>query len=169
MMIENSTYPVATEIMKITDTAEGGGTYLLDVKILYEEGGEPEEDQYLSRANDPYGINPQIRQWLSENPNAPVHAYEPPPTATDEEIREAMPRLTARQLRLGLLKNGFTQANVEAVLNAMPAGADKEAALIEWEYATEYKRTHPLIAMVGAALGLSDDQIDAMWAAAASL
>jgi hypothetical protein len=31
----------------------------------------------------------------------------------------------------------------------------------------EYKRTHPLNAMVGATLGLADEQIDAMWAAAA--
>ncbi|WP_157813761.1 hypothetical protein [Sinorhizobium meliloti] len=31
---------------------------------------------------------------------------------------------------------------------------------------SEYKRTHPLIAMVGATLGLADEQIDALRAAA---
>lgn len=51
----------------------------------------------------------------------------------------------------------------------MPAGPDKEKAQIEWEYATTFKRTHPLIATVGAALNLSDVQIDAMWSAAVSL
>ena len=30
----------------------------------------------------------------------------------------------------------------------------------------EYKRAHPLNAMVGAMLGLADEQIDSMWAAA---
>ena len=168
-MIENSTYPVVTEIMKITDTAEGGGTYLLDVKILYEEGGEPEEDQYLSRANDPYGINPQIRQWLSENPDAPVHSYVPPSPPTPEEVRAAMPPLTARQFRLGLVNSGLTTAQVTTAIEAMPAGPDKEAALIEWEYAATFNRVHPLIASVGTALGLVDEQIDAMWVASVDL
>lgn len=51
----------------------------------------------------------------------------------------------------------------------MPAGPDKDKAQIEWEYATTFNRAHPLIATVGAALGLTNDQIDVMWLAAANL
>lgn len=51
----------------------------------------------------------------------------------------------------------------------MPAGPDKDKAQIEWEYATSFNRMHSLIATVGAALGLTDQQIDAMWVAAANL
>ncbi|WP_457660263.1 hypothetical protein [Sinorhizobium medicae] len=80
-----------------------------------------------------------------------------------------MPALSARQIRLGLVSNGFALAQVTASIEAMPEGVEKETAQIEWEYATTFERMHPLIAMVGAALGLADDQIDAMWAAAASL
>ncbi|ATB03626.1 hypothetical protein VP03_12340 [Sinorhizobium meliloti] len=80
-----------------------------------------------------------------------------------------MPALTARQFRLGLVNNGLTPAQVTATIEAMPNGSAKETALIEWEYATTFNREHPLIATVGAALGLSDEQIDAMWVAAVDL
>lgn len=92
--------------------------------------------------------------------------YVPP---TSKEIREKMPPLTARQFRLGLVDSGYAPFQVTQAIAAMPAGPDKERAQIEWEYATTFNRMHPLIATVAAALGLSDEQVDAMWLAAASL
>ncbi|WP_428843145.1 hypothetical protein [Sinorhizobium terangae] len=80
-----------------------------------------------------------------------------------------MPALSSRQIRLGLVNGGFTMAQVSAVIDAMPDGNEKETARIEWEYATTFNRTHPLIASVGAALGLTDDEIDAKWSAALTL
>lgn len=79
-----------------------------------------------------------------------------------------MPILTARQFRIGLVRGGFTLAQITSAIEAMPEAASKEEAKIEWEYATTFDRMHPLIASVGAALGLSDEQIASMWAAAAS-
>jgi hypothetical protein len=81
-----------------------------------------------------------------------------------------MPTITARQLRLALLGLGLTGAQVEAAINAMP-GTDmqREAARIEWEYATSYQRDHQLVAMLGAALGLTEAQIDAAWMEAATI
>jgi len=81
-----------------------------------------------------------------------------------------MPTITARQLRLALLGLGLTGAQVEAAINAMP-GTDmqREAARIEWEYATSYQRDHQLVAMLGAALGLTEAQIDAAWKEAATI
>ncbi|NRQ13471.1 hypothetical protein [Ensifer sesbaniae] len=90
-------------------------------------------------------------------------------TPTDEKMRASMPPLTARQLRLGLLNAGIAPSVVTATIGGMSAGPDKDKALVEWEYATTFNRIHPLIATVGAALGLSDVQIDAMWMAAVSL
>jgi hypothetical protein len=80
-----------------------------------------------------------------------------------------MPALTARQIRLGLLLNSITSAHVDAAIAAMPEGVDKEIAKIEWEYATTFNRAHPLVAAIGAGLGLSLEQIDQMWAASAAL
>lgn len=95
-----------------------------------------------------------------------IAAYTPP---SAEEVRASMPSLTRRQLRLGLLTVGVTSAQVTAVIAAMPAGMDKEVAQIEWEDASTFNRTHPLIASVGAALGLSDTHIDTLWAHALTL
>lgn len=169
MTIDNNTYPRVTEVMKITDAAEGSGVYELEIKVQYADDTEPVLEAYISRPNDPYGVNPQIRKWMSENPDVPVHVYVPPPPPTPEETREQMPKLSARQFRIGLVRGGFTIAQVTGAIEAMPEGAAKEEARIEWEYATEFKRTHPLIASVAAALGLDDDEIDALWNAAINL
>jgi hypothetical protein len=81
-----------------------------------------------------------------------------------------MPTITARQLRLALLGLGLTGAQVEAKIAAMPGtDAAREAALIEWEYATTYQRDHATVVALGAALGLTTAQIDNAWRSAAVL
>lgn len=92
--------------------------------------------------------------------------------AAEQAEREAAAKngpLTARQLRLGLVNNGFALAQVSAAIDALPDGADKEKARIEWEFAAVFERAHPLIAVVAAALGISAEQIDVMWREAHSL
>ncbi|PDT54706.1 MULTISPECIES: hypothetical protein [Sinorhizobium] len=121
---------------------------------------------YLSRPEDRYGLNPSIRKWLQENLDATLEPYVPP---TSEQIRASMPPLTARQLRLGLLASGISVRQVSVAIGAMPAGADKDRAQIEWEYASTFNRTHHLIGAIGAVLGLPLEQIDTMWEAAAFL
>ena len=82
----------------------------------------------------------------------------------------AMPAITARQLRLALLGLGLTGAQVDAQIATMPGTpTQREAARIEWEYATSYQRDHQLVAMLGAALGMTSDQIDTAWVGAATL
>lgn len=98
-----------------------------------------------------------------------VQPYTPPSPPTPEEKREAMPPLTRRQLRLGLLQNGISTTTVEAAIDAIPDEVEREAAKIEWEDASQYLRTHPLIEQIGVSIGLTPEQIDAMWEAAAEL
>jgi hypothetical protein len=100
-----------------------------------------------------------LAAWVADgNTIAP---YEPPP--------EPLRPLTARQLRLGLVTNGISLSSVEAAIDAIEDQTDREVARIEWEYATTFERSHPLIEQVGAALGLTPEQIDDMWAEAATL
>jgi hypothetical protein len=81
-----------------------------------------------------------------------------------------MPEITARQLRLALLGLGMKGAQVEAAIAAMPGTEDeREAAMIEWRHASSFRRNHPLVAALGAALGLNAAQIDEAWRAAAAL
>lgn len=163
--MQQPTFEVS-EVHKITDT-ERPGVYLLDISLSI--NGDIQRCSYISAPDDPHGANPAIRIWMNQNPDAQVHPYVPPPPPTPEEIREKMPKLSARQFRIGLVRGGFTLAQVTGAIEAMPEGAAKEEAKIEWEYATEFKRTHPLIASVAAALGLDDDEIDALWNAAINL
>jgi hypothetical protein len=151
-------------VYKVTSTQETG-VYVINCNVT-DTNGEKFDAVSTVRPEDPYGLTPTLLQWMAENPSFPIDPYQSP---TVEQIREAMPSLSARQLRLGLLGNGFTLPQVAAVIEAMPDGPDKDTAQIEWEYATTFNRTHPLIAAVGGSLGLSDEQIDEMWAAAADL
>lgn len=91
------------------------------------------------------------------------------PVLTDAEMRALTPPLTARQFRLGLLNAGISQTQVTAAIDAMAVGVEKDKARIEWEYATTFNRMHPLVATIGTTLGLTDEQIDGMWAVAVSL
>ena len=93
------------------------------------------------------------------------------PVKAAEIERQRMPTITRRQLRLALLNRfGVTAAQVEAQIAAMPGTpAQREAAMIEWQDAPEYRRDHPLVATLGAALGLTEAQIDNAWGEAATL
>jgi hypothetical protein len=60
---------------------------------------------------------------------------------------------TMAQARKALLTAGITAAQVEAAL------AGNEMGLIDWEFQTEVRRSSPLVQSVGAALGLSVDDL----------
>jgi hypothetical protein len=105
-----------------------------------------------------------VGRVMTDAEQAEFLASLPPPAAP------AMPSITARQLRLALLGLGLTGAQVEAKIAAMPGTpAEREAAMIEWEYATTYQRDHALVGMLGAALGLTTAQIDNAWQGAATI
>ena len=75
--------------------------------------------------------------------------------------------VTMRQARLALLGAGLL-ASVDAAIDGLPS-PQKEAARIEWEYATEVQRSSGLVPMMGAALGLDDAALDALFTEAAAL
>lgn len=100
-----------------------------------------------------------IEAWLADG--GEIAAYEPP--------LPVFPPLSARQLRLGLVMNGISLAQVEAAIAGIEDEQARTAAQIEWEYASQFLRTHPLIDQIGAALGLTTEQIDTMWMSAIAL
>lgn len=89
------------------------------------------------------------------------------PVVSPEEIRAAIRPVTMRQARLALLAAGVL-GDVAPALAALPS-PHRDAAEIEWEYASEVRRDAPLIAAIGSALGLTEDQIDDLFEAAAAL
>lgn len=75
--------------------------------------------------------------------------------------------VSMRQARLALLQAGKL-ADVDAAIAALPSPA-KEAAQVEWEYATEVRRDSALMRQLAAAIGLDDAALDALFVQAATL
>lgn len=114
---------------------------------------------YAYRASDIYSpLTPIITQWLSDNPDHEVLPYTPPQAPTQEEIREQMPPISKRQLRLTLVRNGISLEDLDSAIISMG-----DEAIIEWHDASEYRRLHPLLNQVAAHLDLTPEQVDVMW------
>jgi hypothetical protein len=139
--------------------------YILDINLT-DRDGATYDGVFISRPSDPFGLGPAVRQWIVDHPEFPVDPYVPP---TAEEIRSAMAPVTRRQLRLALVRNGVSLSAVDASIAAMPNGTAKDEAQIEWADASTFDRMHPTLLLVGGALGLTAEQIDAMWAQALAI
>jgi len=77
--------------------------------------------------------------------------------------------VTQRQFRLALLAGGIRAADIEAIIAQIPDATAREAAEIEWNWASVIARTNPLVAQLGGLLGKTDAEIDQLFAIAASL
>jgi len=78
-----------------------------------------------------------------------------------------MPPLSPRQLRLALSRLGKLQ-DLVIIVASLPE-QQREEAEIEWEYATSFRRDHPLIVQFSPILGLSEIEVDALWLQAAQI
>lgn len=83
---------------------------------------------------------------------------------SQNEIQQRLPSppdsCSPRQLRIALVQSGISISSIEAELNAIPDSMQREIALIEWEYALEIRKDHPLVINLALALSLSNNQID---------
>lgn len=85
----------------------------------------------------------------------------------NQELKARLPRFaTARQIRLALLDAGLLDSVTTAFADL--AEPMKTKAQIEWEYATEIDKESPLIQALYPKLGLTEDQLDDLFVAAAS-
>ena len=75
--------------------------------------------------------------------------------------------VTMRQARIALSRAGVLKAAEDAIA-AMPGQAGEEAR-IEWDYAAELRRDHPLVTGLGDTLGLDAGAVDDLFRSAASI
>lgn len=92
------------------------------------------------------------------------------PPATPKYVEEVVPlpsSVSMRQARLALLAAGLLDA-VESTIAAM-TGEAGQAARIEWEYATTVERNSEWVANLASALGITNEQLDALFMNASEL
>ena len=85
---------------------------------------------------------------------------EPEPIVVPTEV-------TMRQARLALLGAGLLSV-ITSAINSLPS-PQKEAAQIEWEYSQTVQRHNGFVSQLALVLGLTSEQIDALFIAAVQL
>lgn len=159
MTISNNEGYLIHSISSVKATKEQD-VYILEIDIT-DSNNERYVCDYVSRPDDLFGANPLIREWLSENLNSvQIVPYTPP---TIEQIRAAMPSISKRQLRLALVRSGISLDQVEAAIESLPAGSEKDEIRIEWDSANTYERLNPGLIAIADALDLSAEIVDEMW------
>lgn len=114
------------------------------------------QDQLTAKTNELTAAQAQVTQLQADLAAAQAQI---PPQVTGT--------VTMRQARLALLQAGLLDSVNTAI--ATMQGVEGEAARIEWEYASEVVRSSQLVSGLGAALGLTDQQLDDLFAVAATL
>ena len=88
--------------------------------------------------------------------------------AGEMTARRAKLVVTMRQARRALLDAGLLD-QVDAAIAAIADDTERRQAEIDWEYATTVERLWPWVQTLGAALGLSAEDLDALFEQAATL
>lgn len=124
--------------------------------------------------DDPLNADWQIYQsWLAV-PNTPTPAPPPPiiipQSVTRRQFYQAAAQLglITQEEALAVLTTGVIPSSLASAIDALPA-ADRFAAQMGIVGATAYLRSDPLVALLGAAMGQSSAQIDALFTLAATL
>jgi hypothetical protein len=77
--------------------------------------------------------------------------------------------VTARQIRLYLVRHGIQLSQVEAAIEAIQDPQTREECRVEWHHAPYVDRTHPMLIPIAAVLGLSEAQVDDAFREAAAI
>lgn len=126
---------------------------------------------YISTAGEvrelPDGL---VAAWVAaENPKASQWTLLPPRPSDDAQWSgsewivppPSIPAsISARQIRLWLVRNGISLAAVDAAIDAITDAVTRDSVKVEWEYAPYVERSHPMLVPLAAALGLTEQQVD---------
>lgn len=85
-----------------------------------------------------------------------------------EEYKAPIGSISPRQIRMALLAQGINESAIESAINGLPS-PQKEQAMIAWKYSTEFVREQASVNEIGGLVGLSSEQLDALWLAAKAL
>lgn len=77
-----------------------------------------------------------------------------------------VPALTRRQFHLALVTNGYNLADIETLIAQIEDDMQRQIIQIEWQDATTFIRTSPNLLFMANLMGLSAEQVDALWSQA---
>lgn len=77
--------------------------------------------------------------------------------------------ISARQIRLWLVRNGVSLSAVETAIDSIPDQQTRDSVRVEWEYAPYVERTHPWLVPMAQALGMTEEQLDQAFREAATI
>lgn len=78
----------------------------------------------------------------------------------------ALPTLTRRQFRLALVTNSYSLTDIEALIAQIEDDMQRQIIQVEWQDATVFERNNSSLLAMSALMGLSVEQVDALWAQA---
>lgn len=121
----------------------------------------------------------QVEMWRATG-NPKLNYYIPvPPKPSEDAVWNAgswfvpdpvVPSsVTARQIRLWLVQNGYALSQVEQAIDSIEDATQREIIKIEWEYAPYIERSHGMLASIAAALGLDSSAVDQAFVEASSI
>ena len=82
---------------------------------------------------------------------------------------QGFPVLSAVQLRLGILAAGLTLEGIDAAIAGIEDPTQRVRVQTYWEFATQFERSHPLVAGMVGLLGMTEQQADELWRAAGGI
>lgn len=82
---------------------------------------------------------------------------------------QPVPEVSMAQAVIALSRAGIAEADVAAAIDALPDGPSKTEARIWWARSSVMRRNHHAVAVLAPLLGLTEEQVDALFAAAAAV
>ena len=143
------------------------------MSTYFNAGGEVREIDDALMAEWIAAGNPKAQAWTKQpdkpayNPATQQCVWDGAQWVVSAIVPEVPAEVTMRQARLALLGAGKL-ALVDAAIDALPQ-PQRSAARIEWEYSSAVQRHNGFVEALGPALGMTPEQIDALFVAAARL
>lgn len=152
---------MATTLNYVISAKETQTVGVLIVNANFTDDYSTYDMETVADPNDPYSeISPQIFAWLEAHPEFVIDAYVPP---SPEEIRQNMPRISRRNLRLGLIDSGISPLEAQSIIDNKPAGNERDRADVIWNESERFSRLDPLVVEITTAYGMTPEQVDTMW------
>ena len=111
-------------------------------------------------------------QWANDPEALAASGFVVTERTPEDDIAPPQPTpatLSARQVRLWMVRNGVSLSAVDAAIDAIPDEQQRQEVRVEWHHAPYVERSHPMLVPLASALGLTEEQVDQAFTEAATI